>query len=113
EAAYQNLEDLRDRLQQAEERLFNVGLYITIYGDSPKDLERTETEIKAILDARLVYMKPALFQQEQGFRSVIPIMKDELEVHNKFNSAPLSSFFPFTSFDLTSDTGILYGVNRH
>ena len=40
-------------------------------------------------------------------------MTDELMIHSKFNSSPLSSFFPFTSFDLTSDTGILYGINRH
>jgi type IV secretory pathway VirB4 component len=34
-------------------------------------------------------------------------------VHQKLNSEPLSSLFPFVSFDLTSDKGILYGVNRH
>lgn len=113
EAAYRNLEELRDKLQQAEERLFDVGLYIAIYGDTEAELDKTESEIKAILDARLVYIKPALFQQEQGFQSVIPIVTDKLLVHSKFNSSPLSSFFPFTSFDLTSDTGILYGVNRH
>lgn len=113
EAAYRNLEDLRDKLQQAEERLFDVGLYIAIYGDTEAELNKTEAEIKGLLDARLVYIKPALFQQEQGLRSVIPTVSDELLVHSKFNSSPLSSFFPFTSFDLTSDTGILYGVNRH
>jgi len=113
EAAYRNLENLRDKLQQAEERLFDVGLYIAIYGDTEAELNKAETELKTILDARLVYIKPALFQQEQGFRSVIPGINDELSVHSKFNSSPLSSFFPFTSFDLTSDTGILYGVNRH
>lgn len=113
EAAYQNLENLRDKLQQAEERLFDVGLYITIYGSGEEELEKTESEIRSILDARLVYLKPALFQQEQGFRSTLPIGTDDLLVHSKFNSEPLSSFFPFTSFDLTSDTGILYGINRH
>lgn len=113
EAAYNNLEDLRDKLQQAEEKLFDVGLYIAIYGRSEKELNDTESEIKGILDSRLIYTKPALFQQEQGFKSIIPTLTDELGVWNKFNSSPLSSFFPFTSFDLTADTGILYGVNRH
>ncbi len=113
ETAYQNIENLRDKLQQAEERLFDVGLYVTIYGDAEEDLEKTETDIRAILDSRLVYLKPALFQQEQGFRSTMPIGVDELLVHNKFNTEPLSTFFPFTSVDLTSDTGILYGINRH
>lgn len=113
EAAYRNLEDLRDKLQQAEEKLFDVGLYIAIYADSEAELNKIEGEIKGILDARLVYLKPALFQQAEGFRSVVPAVTDELLVHSKFNSSPLSSFFPFTSFDLTADTGILYGINRH
>ena len=113
EAAYRNLEDLRDKLQQAEEKLFDVGLYVAIYGKDDEALDKTESEIKGILDSRLVYLKPALFQQEQGIRSVFPGAADELLVHSKFNSSPLSSFFPFTSFDLTSDTGILYGINRH
>jgi len=113
EAAYHNLEDLRDKLMQAEEKLFDVGLYIAIYGTDEETMNKTESEIKGILDSRLVYIKPALFQQEQGFKSVMPNMTDELMVHSKFNSSPLSSFFPFTSFDLTSDTGILYGINRH
>lgn len=113
EAAYRNLEDLRDKLQQAEEKLFDVGLYIAVYGNNDETLNKTEAEVKGILDSRLVYLKPALFQQEQGMRSIIPTMTDELMVHSKFNSSPLSSFFPFTSFDLTSDTGILYGINRH
>lgn len=113
DAAYRNLENLRDKLQQAEEKLFDVGLYIAIYGDSEADLNTVESEIKGMLDSRLIYIKPALFQQEQGFHSIIPTNSDELLVHSKFNSSPLSSFFPFTSFDLTADTGILYGVNRH
>ena len=113
EAAYRNLEELRDKLQQAEEKLFDVGLYVTLYGPNEDTLNKTESEIKGVLDSRLIYLKPALFQQEQGLKSVIPTVSDELLVHNKFNSSPLSSFFPFTSFDLTSDTGILYGINRH
>lgn len=113
DTAYQDLENLRDKLQQAQERLFDVGLYISIYGDSKEELDKTESEIKSILEAKLVYVKPALFQQEQGYKSVLPIATDKLKVHSKLNSAPLSSIFPFISFDLTADKGILYGVNRH
>jgi len=113
EAAYQNLEDLRDKLQQAEEKLFDVGFYIAIYAEDETKLSEIENEMKGILDARMIIVKPALFQQEQAFKSVIPVSDDQLLVHSKFNSEPLSSFFPFTSFDLTSDNGILYGINRH
>lgn len=113
DAAYQNLEKLRDDLQQAQERIFNVGLYVTIFGDNTAELDKAESEIKSILESSLVYLKPALFQQEQGFKSTLPLATDLLEVHSKLNSSPLSSLFPFTSFDLTSDKGILYGINRH
>jgi conjugal transfer ATP-binding protein TraC len=113
DVAYQDLENLRDQLQQAQEKLFDVGLYISIYGDSDAELDKIESEIKSILEAKLIYVKPALFQQEQGYKSTLPLGNDLLEVHSKLNSSPLSSLFPFTSFDLTSDKGILYGVNRH
>ena len=113
DTAYQDLEKLRDDLQQAQEKLFDVGLYISIYGQTEAELDKIESEIKSILEAKLVYVKPALFQQEQGYRSVLPIANDELSVNQKLNSAPLSSLFPFISFDLTSDKGILYGINRH
>ena len=113
DTAYQDLESLRDNLQQAQEKLFDVGLYISIYGDTKEELDKTESEIKSILESKLIYLKPALFQQEQGFKSILPIASDELSVHSKLNSSPLSSIFPFVSFDLTSDKGILYGINRH
>jgi type IV secretory pathway VirB4 component len=113
DTAYQDLESLRDQLQQAQEKLFDVGLYLSIYGESESELDKTESEIKSILESKMVYVKPALFQQEQGFRTMLPIGTDELKVLNKMNSSPLSSLFPFISFDLTSDKGILYGINRH
>ncbi|MDE1967094.1 MAG: DUF87 domain-containing protein [Patescibacteria group bacterium] len=113
DTAYQDLEALRDQLMQAQEHLFDVGVYITIFADSEGELDKLESEIKSILESKLVYVKPALFQQEQGFKSVIPIGDDQLAVHSKLNSSPLSSLFPFVSFDLTSDKGILYGINRH
>lgn len=113
DTAYKDLEDLRDQLQQAQEKIFDVGVYITIYGSTIEELDKAESEIKSMLESRLIYVKPALFQQEQGFKSVLPLGRDELAVNSKLNSSPLSSIFPFVSFDLTSDKGILYGVNRH
>lgn len=113
DTAYRDLETLRDQLQQAQERIFDVGLYITIYADSNDELDKFESEMKSILESKLVYVKPAIFQQEEGFKSVIPTSTDLLNVHAKLNSAPLSSLFPFISFELTSDKGVLYGINRH
>jgi type IV secretory pathway VirB4 component len=41
------------------------------------------------------------------------LAEDKLDVKTPMNSGPLSSFFPFVSEDLTSDSGIMYGINRH
>ncbi len=113
ESAYRDLEELRDRLQQAQEKMFDVGLYLSLYADSEEELGHAEAEIKSMLESRLIYVRPALFQQEEAFQSIIPVNEDKIAVTKKINSEPLSSFFPFVSFDLTSDKGILYGINRH
>jgi conjugal transfer ATP-binding protein TraC len=113
DTAYQDLESLRDSLMQAQEKMFEVGLYITIYADNENDLFKIENEIKSLLESKLIYIKPALFQQSEAFKTVIPTGTDVLGIHQKLNTEPLSSIFPFVSFDLTSDKGILYGVNRH
>ncbi len=113
DTAYQDLDALRDSLIQAQEKMFDVSIYVTIYADNELELFKLENDIKSMLESKLIYIKPALFQQEDGFKSVIPIGSDLLNIHQKLNSEPLSSVFPFISFDLTSDKGILYGVNRH
>jgi type IV secretory pathway VirB4 component len=113
DTAYEDLEGLRNNLIQAQEKMFDVGIYITIYADNELELYKIENEIKSILESKLIYIKPALFQQVEGFKSIIPIGTDLLNVNQKLNSEPLSSIFPFISFDLTSTKGILYGVNRH
>ena len=112
DTAYQDLEGLRDNLIQAQEKMFDVGVYITIYADNEMELFKVENEIKSMLESKLIYIKPALFQQEEAFKSVVPTETDLLNIHQKLNSEPLSSIFPFISSDLTSDKGILYGINR-
>jgi len=113
EIAYRDLEALRDRLQTAQERMFKLGLYLTIYADSQKELKDIETTLRSILEARLIYIKPALYQQREGFHASSPSGLDKLLVHTPMNTGPLSSIFPFVSFDLSSNEGILYGINRH
>lgn len=112
DTAYRDLESLRDMLQQAQEKMFDIGLYITIYANDEEGLFKLENEIRSMLESRLIYMKPALFQQEAGFHTTLPTGTDELRVTTKLNTGPVSSFFPFISSELTDNKGILYGVNR-
>ncbi|EKE25141.1 MAG: hypothetical protein ACD_5C00274G0002 [uncultured bacterium] len=113
ETALQDIEDLRDKLQQGTEKFFRFGLYITVYGKTIQELDKANQEIESILEAQLVYIKPAVLKTEQGFSSTLPLANDELDVANNLNTAPLSTTFPFVSADLSSNEGILYGINRH
>ena len=113
EAALRNIEELRDKLQQGSERFFKFGLYITFFGETPKQLDEIGSKIRALLENQMVYAKPAVFQQEQGFISTLPLGSDKLLIHNNFDTASLSSTFPFISSDLSDNKGILYGINQH
>ncbi|MDQ1283818.1 MAG: conjugal transfer ATP-binding protein TraC [Patescibacteria group bacterium] len=113
ETAMQDIDELRDKLQQGTEKFFRYGLYITAYGETEKELNELVRSIEAILEAQLVYVKPAIFKAEQGYNSSLPLANDELDIGTSMNSAPLSTTFPFVSSTLSSNTGILYGVNRH
>ena len=113
ETAVENVENLRNQLQKNAEKLFKFGLYITFFSDSPEKLDEIENKVRAMLENQMVYAKPAVFQQEQGFISTLPLKTDKLLIHNSLNTSPLSSAFPFISSDLTDDKGVLYGINRH
>ncbi|TSC52760.1 MAG: Type IV secretory pathway VirB4 components-like protein [Parcubacteria group bacterium LiPW_41] len=114
ETAYEDVEQLRDSLLQAREKLFRVGVYITLYAHTLDELRKLEEKIESTLESKLVYIKPALFKQLEGFNSsALPINTDSLEITTPLNSSPASSLFPFVSPDLSSEKGILYGVNMH
>lgn len=113
ETAYQDAENLRDELQQGNEKFFKFALYITIYADSAEELDKNASRIEGMLEGGLIYAKPALFQTKEGFDSTLPLVNDKLSVLSNMNTSPLSTSFPFTSCDLSSNEGILYGINRH
>ncbi len=113
ETAYQDIEELRDRLVQGTERFYQYGLYITVYGNTEEELDEILSQIEVLLEGRLIYAKPALFQMEQGFSSTLPLGHDALAVNVNMNTSPLSTSFPFVSSDLTSNSGVLYGINLH
>jgi type IV secretory pathway VirB4 component len=113
ETAYKDIEVLRDRLQTAQERMFRVGLYLTVYTDEKKELDKIEGQLRSMLESKLVYIKAALYQQEKAMISTYPVGIDKMQVHTTINTSPLSTIFPFVSFDLSSNEGVLYGINQH
>jgi conjugal transfer ATP-binding protein TraC len=113
EAALQDAEELRDLLARGREKLFQFGMYISIYAEDSEKLKKLQTDIEAILGGRLVLTKPAWFQMEHAWISSLPMCLDQLEINRNMNTSPLATSFPFSSADLTDDHGILYGINRH
>ncbi len=113
EAALQDAEELRDSLTRGQEKFFQFGLYFTLYAETEDKLNKITTQLESILGGKLVLSKKANLQQEHGFNSCIPMCTDEIEITRNMNTDPLSTTFPFTSSELTSNTGILYGLNRH
>lgn len=113
EQALRDIEGLRDSLTQGTEKFFQFALYVTFYADSEKELELLSDKIESLFGSKLVFSKRVLFQAEQGFNSTVPLGVDDLNITFNMNSSPIASSFPFISSDLTSDNGILYGINRH
>ncbi|MFN7088374.1 MAG: VirB4-like conjugal transfer ATPase, CD1110 family [Candidatus Paceibacteria bacterium] len=113
ETALRDVETLRDSLQQGRDRMFQVACYITFFADSEEELSKIESKITNILEQKLVYAKPAIFQQFDGYESTMPLGLDRLGITSALNVGPASTFFPFSTVNLTSDQGILYGINAH
>jgi hypothetical protein len=113
ETALQDIEALRDALTQGTEKFFQFALYVSIYADSKEELDHETDEIENIFGSRLVFSRRVFYQSEQGFNSTMPLGNDELYIAFNMNSSPIASSFPFMSSELTSDNGILYGINRH
>ncbi len=113
ETALRDIEQLRDDLTQGIEHFFQFGFYVTLYSKDKIELDRITQDIENIFGSKLIYSKNVLYQAEQGFTSTLPLAIDELMVSFNMNSSPIASSFPFMSSELTSDDGVLYGINRH
>ena len=113
ETALRDVEQLRDDLTQGIEHFFQFAFYCTFYSKDKAELERVSSTVENTFGSMLIYTKRSYFQAEQGFNSTMPVGNDELQIAFNMSTSPIASSFPFTSAELTSDNGILYGVNRH
>ncbi len=113
ETAFRDMEKLRDDLTQGIEHFFQFALYVTYYAETKEKLEQVAEKIEALFGSKLVFSRRVFYQAEQGFNSTLPLCNDELRISFNMSSSPCASSFPFVSVDVTSDSGVLYGINRH
>ncbi|MBD3280226.1 DUF87 domain-containing protein [Candidatus Dojkabacteria bacterium] len=111
--ALSDARELQDQLASGTEKYFHFALYITIRADDLKSLEKISRNIESTLASIGVVIKIATLQQEQGFRTTMPIGNDEIYVTRNMDTTSLATTFPFVSSELTMEDGILYGLNKH
>ena len=113
EMAYRNVEDLRDKLQEGIEKVFKVGFYVNVYAKDLETLEKNTDILESTLESMSIFTKKAVFRMKEGFDSCVPLCSDKLMIGTDLNTAPLSTAFPFISSNVTSNQGIMYGINKH
>ena len=113
EAALGDAENLRDKLQIGQEKFFRFGLYVTLWSESLEELDFMQSRIQTMFSQQLVFSKVASSQQLQGLNSSAPQLADELLIRRNMSTGAASTSFPFTSANLTSSEGVLYGVNMN
>ncbi len=112
-AALEDARDLQEQIVKGVEKFFQFSFYITIPADSLEELNNVTTKLESTLGSLLLISKTATLQMEDAFQSTIPTSFDKLLITRNMDTTSLATTFPFTSSDLTSDDGIMYGVNRH
>ena len=107
---------LKDGLGNNED-FYYLNLLITITADNVDDLEWKSAEMKKLLISQDMDVQPCTFCQEQAFLSSLPLaaLEHRLYERSKRNVLTLgaASCYPFTSYEMCDNNGILLGVNKH
>lgn len=102
---------LQEQLVKGSERFFQFSFYITIPAATLEELDHVTRQIISTLGSLLIVGKKATLDMESGFLSTAPFGVDRLSITRNMDTTSLATTFPFTSAELSSDTGILYGIN--
>ncbi|MDO4274156.1 MAG: ATP-binding protein [Eubacteriales bacterium] len=99
------------------EDFYYINLLITITASSLEELQWRTQEMKKLLISQDMDLRTCYFLQEQGFLSTLPLANldkklFELSKRNVLTSGA-ASCYPFTSYSICDDNGILFGVNKH
>ena len=104
---------IREQLAAGSERFFQFGLYVTIKAGSKKQLDKVTKNVQSTLGSLLIVSKKTTLQMDEGFKTTLPMGVDRLSITRNMDTTSLATTFPFTSSELTMDTGVLYGLNEH
>ncbi|MCR5144817.1 MAG: hypothetical protein K6B67_05855 [Lachnospiraceae bacterium] len=108
--------NIRSRMADSNEDLFDTYIQITIMNESLKELQKKKREIKQSLESKDIRVEDCLMYQEQAFKMSLPLLDIQKPLFNKakrnFFSSSLASTYMFTAFSLYSDEGICLGIEQ-
>lgn len=113
QAALEDAQLLQEELVRGAERFFQFALYVTIPAESKEELDTITKQVESTLGALLLVPKHATLQMEEAFKTTLPQATDHLYITRNMDTTSLATTFPFISSSLTSNSGIMYGVNEH
>jgi type IV secretory pathway VirB4 component len=102
---------LQEQLVKGAERFFEFSFYITIPAASVEELNDISKQVISTLGSLMIVGKTATLDCDTGFLSTVPFGVDRLSITRNMDTTSLSTTFPFTSAELSSDKGVLYGIN--
>lgn len=112
QAKLEDAYSLQEQLVKGAERFFQFSFYITIPADSREELDQITQQVESTLGSLLIVAKNAILQQEDALFSTLPLGVDKLSITRNMDTTSLATTFPFTSAELSSDRGVLYGINE-
>ena len=105
-------EQLRDQLAAGYNKLFEASVIATLYTYSLKDLDRLTKLLSTEMSKSLVGMKTAWAMQEDAYKSNLPLMENKIKKTHIFDRSSMSTVFPFTTSEVSHETGIPLGFNK-
>ena len=111
QAKLEDAQTLQEQLVKGIERFYEFSFYITIPANSVEELNHITKQVESQLGSLLIVSKHALLDQESGFLSTAPFGMDRLNITRNMDTTSVATTFPLTSTELSSDRGVLYGIN--
>jgi type IV secretory pathway VirB4 component len=113
EVAALDARELAAGLARGEQKLFRVGLYLTVHAHSETALETECARVRSTCASMLLDAQPATWRTLQGWTSTLPLGVDALGQRRSFDTEALAASFPFASAELSATSGILYGTTTN
>lgn len=111
--ALEDARDLQEQLAKGAERFFQFSLYITAPAKAVEELNTKSQLVESTLGSISVTARPAMLQMPDGFICTEPLGQDPLYLTHNMDTTSLATIFPFTSSELMSAEGVIYGINEH